>query len=184
MALTCLFQYPKWPGVGNSTSQGNCSSGSCSHQSCLLAQYHYVSPFRLSEAPGGHTSNIYNVYMCTDGAENRTKLPSLTMFHSVWQYTVFLQSDATATIYFAAHFVQLLFEGGVYFSFFRHHKSFVHVCAAFTSCGYTIRGRHLFRSRASDFAVTIPGRPLFKGGVYSKKYSSTKIYIYYIIHDT
>ena len=27
--------------------------------------------------------------------------------------TVFLRSDAAATIYFAAHFVQLLFEGGV-----------------------------------------------------------------------
>ena len=29
--------------------------------------------------------------------------------------TVFLRSDAAATIYFAAHFVRLLFEGGVYF---------------------------------------------------------------------
>ena len=29
--------------------------------------------------------------------------------------TVFLQSDAVATIYFAAHFVRLLFEGGIYF---------------------------------------------------------------------
>ena len=105
---------------------------------CLLTS-HYVSPFRLSEAPGGHTSNIYNVHMCTDEAENRTKLPSLTMFHSVWQYTVFLQSDTAATIYFAAHFVQLLFEGSVYFSFFRHQKSFVHVCAVFTSCGYYSR---------------------------------------------
>ena len=28
---------------------------------------------------------------------------------------VFLRSDAAATIYFAARFVQLLFEGGVYF---------------------------------------------------------------------
>ena len=30
-------------------------------------------------------------------------------------HTIFLQSDAAATIYFAAHFVQLLFKGGVYF---------------------------------------------------------------------
>ena len=30
-------------------------------------------------------------------------------------YTVFLQSDAAATIYFTARFVRLLFEGGVYF---------------------------------------------------------------------
>ena len=29
-------------------------------------------------------------------------------------HTVFLQSDATATIYFAARFVRLLFEGGYY----------------------------------------------------------------------
>ena len=29
--------------------------------------------------------------------------------------TVFLRSDAEATIYFAARLVQLLFEGGVYF---------------------------------------------------------------------
>ena len=28
--------------------------------------------------------------------------------------TVFLQSDAAATIYFAARFMRLLFEGGVY----------------------------------------------------------------------
>ena len=34
---------------------------------------------------------------------------------SFWLYTVFLQSDATATIYFAACFMWLLFEGGVYF---------------------------------------------------------------------
>ena len=30
--------------------------------------------------------------------------------------TIFLRPDATATIYFAAHFVRLLFEGGVYFA--------------------------------------------------------------------
>ena len=30
-------------------------------------------------------------------------------------YTIFLWSDAAATIYFAARFVRLLFEGGVYF---------------------------------------------------------------------
>ena len=29
--------------------------------------------------------------------------------------TVFLRSDAAATIYFAGRFVRLLFEGGVYF---------------------------------------------------------------------
>ena len=37
-------------------------------------------------------------------------LSFLAVFH-----TVFLRSDATATIYFAARFVQLLFEGGIYF---------------------------------------------------------------------
>ena len=30
------------------------------------------------------------------------------------RYTMFLRSDAMATMYFAACFVQLLFEGGVY----------------------------------------------------------------------
>ena len=30
-------------------------------------------------------------------------------------HIVFLRSDTAATIYFAAHFVWLLFEGGVYF---------------------------------------------------------------------
>ena len=163
MALTCLFQYPKWLGVGNWTSQGNCSSGSCSHQSCLLAQYHYISPFRLSEAPGGHTSNVH---MCTDGAENRTKLPSLTMFHSVWQYIVFVQSDTTATIYFAAHFVQLLFEGSVYYFFPSSEIICTHLCVSRLLPVATIWGQCLFHSRASDFAATIRGRSLFKGGVY------------------
>ena len=36
----------------------------------------------------------------------------------------------------------------------------------------TIRGRRLFRSRASDCAATIRGRLLFEGGVYSKKYGN------------
>ena len=31
------------------------------------------------------------------------------------RYTVFLRSDATATMYFAACFVRLLIEGGIYF---------------------------------------------------------------------
>ena len=31
------------------------------------------------------------------------------------QYTVFLRSDAAATIYFTVRFVRLLFEGGIYF---------------------------------------------------------------------
>ena len=31
----------------------------------------------------------------------------------------------------------------------------------------TIQGRRLFRSRASDCAANIRGRPLFEGGVYS-----------------
>ena len=98
---------------------------------------------------------IHPMYICVqiDGAENRTKLPSLTMFHSVWQYTVFLQSDAAATIYFAAHFVQLLFEGSVYlfFSVIRNHlHTFVRV--TFTTCGYysrevTIQGRCLLIQR-------------------------------------
>ena len=30
------------------------------------------------------------------------------------RYTVFLQSDAAATIYFTTHFVRLLFEGTIY----------------------------------------------------------------------
>ena len=30
-------------------------------------------------------------------------------------YSVFLRSDTVATIYFAARFVRLLFEGGIYF---------------------------------------------------------------------
>ena len=30
-------------------------------------------------------------------------------------YTVFLQSDAAVTIYFAARFVRLLFKGSIYF---------------------------------------------------------------------
>ena len=132
---------------------------------CLLSS-HYVSPFRPSETPGGHTSNIYNVYMCTDGAENRTKLPSLTMFHSVWQYTVFLQSDAVVTIYFAAHFVQLLFEGSAYlfFSVIRNHlHTFVRV--AFTTCGYYLRAVFIsFKSfRFCGYysrEVTIQGRCL------------------------
>ena len=46
------------------------------------------------------------------------------------QNTVFLQSDATATIYFAARFVRLLFEGCYY------------------SRVATIRGRRLFFWRA------------------------------------
>ena len=33
----------------------------------------------------------------------------------IYTHTVFLRSDAAATIYFTAHFVRLLFEGGVYF---------------------------------------------------------------------
>ena len=32
-----------------------------------------------------------------------------------WLYTIFLRSDAAATIYFASCFVRLLFEGGIYF---------------------------------------------------------------------
>ena len=36
-------------------------------------------------------------------------------FVTIKSCTVFLQPDAAATIYFAAHFVQLLLEGGVYF---------------------------------------------------------------------
>ena len=32
----------------------------------------------------------------------------------LFAYTVFLRSDAAATIFFAAHFVRLLFKGGVY----------------------------------------------------------------------
>ena len=30
-------------------------------------------------------------------------------------YTVFLRSDTMATIYFTAHFVWLVFKGGIYF---------------------------------------------------------------------
>ena len=30
-------------------------------------------------------------------------------------YTLFLRTDTTVTIYFAARFVRLLFEGGIYF---------------------------------------------------------------------
>ena len=38
----------------------------------------------------------------------------------------------------------------------------------------TIEGRHLFHSKASDCAATSWGRPLFEGGVYSKKYGTSK----------
>ena len=42
-------------------------------------------------------------------------MPTCSMLDSPYYYiTVFLRSDATVTIYFAAHFVQLLFEGGYY----------------------------------------------------------------------
>ena len=30
-------------------------------------------------------------------------------------YTLFLRTDTAVTIYFAAHFVRLLFKGGIYF---------------------------------------------------------------------
>ena len=36
-------------------------------------------------------------------------------YYSLQTVTIFLRSDATATIYFAARFVQLLFEVGIYF---------------------------------------------------------------------
>ena len=53
----------------------------------------------------------------------------LAVFH-----TVFLRSDATATIYFAAGFVQLLFEGGI--NFFgkarRHQRRLDKACTSAT----------------------------------------------------
>ena len=50
----------------------------------------------------------------------------------------------------------------------RYHSHMPRLLAA-----ATIRGRRLFRSRASDCAATNQGRPLFEGGVYSKKYSNS-----------
>ena len=41
----------------------------------------------------------------------------LLQLHCTERHTVFLRSDAAATIYFTACFVLLLFEGGVYYPF-------------------------------------------------------------------
>ena len=64
------------------------------------------------------------------------------------RHTVFLCSDATATVYFATRFAQLLFESGYY------------------SRVATIRGRLLFQGGYYSRAATIWGRLLFKGGYY------------------
>ena len=46
--------------------------------------------------------------------------PALNRISAIWRFKhrnaiVFLRSDTAATIYFAARFVRLLLEGGVYF---------------------------------------------------------------------
>ena len=51
----------------------------------------------------------------TGEKERRVELCLCTCVGVYNVHTVFLRSDATATIYVAARFVRLLFEGGVYF---------------------------------------------------------------------
>ena len=53
------------------------------------------------------------VYLMFRGAPKLNSVVSSGM--CFMQNTFFLRSDTMATIYFAAHFVRLLFEGGIYF---------------------------------------------------------------------
>ena len=53
------------------------------------------------------------VYLMFGGAPKLNSVVSNGM--CFMQNTVFLRSDTVATIYFTAGFVQLLFEGGIYF---------------------------------------------------------------------
>ena len=112
--------------------------------------------------------------------------------------TVFLQSDAAATIYFGACFVRLLFIlllVGRYYS----RAAFISF-KSFGLCGYylraaTIWGWPLFEGGHYLRAATIWGRllseggyylrvatiwgwPLFEGGIFSKKYGTSSKSIY------
>ena len=43
-----------------------------------------------------------------------SEIPITLVYQTRPSHTIFLRSDAMATIYYTAHFVRLLFKGGVY----------------------------------------------------------------------
>ena len=80
-------------------------------------------------------------------------------------YTVYIWSDAAATIYFAACFVWLLFEGG-YYSRAATIQGGLLFEGGYYSRGATIQGGLLFEGGYYSRAATIRGRLLFEGGVF------------------